>query len=101
MAVKDCSRTISATAPVVLMERLDLGWVTRVLPASTSSSSGSAMVWVNIILLAKSRTNAFPPVTPILGAIIADQYLGKYNTILIFAAVYWVGLLILWASALP
>ncbi|GAB7326886.1 hypothetical protein MBLNU13_g10807t1 [Cladosporium sp. NU13] len=40
-------------------------------------------------------------VTPILGAIIADQYLGKYNTILIFAGVYWIGLLILWASALP
>jgi POT family proton-dependent oligopeptide transporter len=40
-------------------------------------------------------------VTPILGAVIADQYLGKYNTILVFAGVYWVGLLILWASALP
>lgn len=51
--------------------------------------------------LAKIFANNFPPVTPILGAIIADQYLGKYNTILIFAGVYWVGLLILWASALP
>ena len=40
-------------------------------------------------------------VTPILGAIIADQYLGKYKTILIFCGVYWVGLLILWATALP
>lgn len=30
-------------------------------------------------------------VTPILGAIIADQYLGKYNTILVFAVIYWVG----------
>lgn len=40
-------------------------------------------------------------VTPILGAIIADQYLGKYNTILVFAAVYWVGLLVLWTTALP
>jgi POT family proton-dependent oligopeptide transporter len=40
-------------------------------------------------------------VTPILGAVIADQYLGKYNTILVFAAVYWVGLLVLWTTALP
>lgn len=40
-------------------------------------------------------------VTPILGAIISDQYLGKYKTILIFAGVYWVGLLILWTTSLP
>ncbi|KAK2596154.1 peptide transporter ptr2 [Conoideocrella luteorostrata] len=40
-------------------------------------------------------------VTPILGAIISDQYLGKYKTILIFCGVYWVGLLILWTSSLP
>ncbi|CEJ81805.1 hypothetical protein VHEMI01915 [[Torrubiella] hemipterigena] len=40
-------------------------------------------------------------ITPILGAIIADQYLGKYKTILIFACVYWVGLIILWTTALP
>jgi len=40
-------------------------------------------------------------VTPILGAIIADQYLGKYNTILYFALVYICGLLILVTTALP
>ncbi|KAI5461953.1 POT family protein [Mariannaea sp. PMI_226] len=40
-------------------------------------------------------------VTPILGAIIADQYLGKYKTILIFCAFYWVGLVILWTTSLP
>lgn len=40
-------------------------------------------------------------VTPILGAIISDQYLGKYKTILIFCGVYWVGLLILWVTSLP
>lgn len=39
--------------------------------------------------------------TPILGAIIADQYLGKYNTILIFCFVYIVGLLILTLTSLP
>jgi POT family proton-dependent oligopeptide transporter len=40
-------------------------------------------------------------VTPILGAIVADQYLGKYNTILVFAGIYWVGLIILWTTSLP
>ncbi|KAF6822479.1 MFS peptide transporter [Colletotrichum plurivorum] len=40
-------------------------------------------------------------VTPILGAIIADQYLGKYKTILVFCAFYWLGLVILWTTSLP
>jgi proton-dependent oligopeptide transporter, POT family len=40
-------------------------------------------------------------VTPIIGAIVADNYLGKYNTILIFALIYMVGLLILFLTALP
>lgn len=40
-------------------------------------------------------------VTPILGAIIADQYLGKYKTILVFCAFYWIGLVVLWTTALP
>lgn len=40
-------------------------------------------------------------VTPILGAIIADQYLGKYNTIVIFCCVYIVGLIILTCTSIP
>ncbi|KAM0513126.1 hypothetical protein ACHAPE_008164 [Trichoderma viride] len=40
-------------------------------------------------------------VTPILGAIISDQYLGKYKTIMLFCCVYWVGLVILWTTSLP
>jgi POT family proton-dependent oligopeptide transporter len=40
-------------------------------------------------------------VTPILGAIIADQYLGKYNTIVIFCMVYILGLLILTLTSIP
>ncbi|KAF2442163.1 peptide transporter PTR2-A [Karstenula rhodostoma CBS 690.94] len=40
-------------------------------------------------------------VTPIFGAIIADQYLGKYNTILIFCFVYIAGLLILTITSVP
>jgi POT family proton-dependent oligopeptide transporter len=35
------------------------------------------------------------------GAIIADQYLGKYNTIVIFCGVYIIGLLILTLTSLP
>jgi POT family proton-dependent oligopeptide transporter len=40
-------------------------------------------------------------VTPIFGAIVADQYLGKYNTILIFSFVYMAGLLILVTTSIP
>ncbi|KAG2184377.1 hypothetical protein INT43_000286 [Umbelopsis isabellina] len=40
-------------------------------------------------------------VTPILGGIIADQYLGKYRTILIFGIIYAVGLLILTLTSIP
>merc|ERR1712093_664748 len=40
-------------------------------------------------------------VTPILGAVVADQYLGKYKTLIIFACVYIVGLLILVLTSLP
>ncbi|SAM07058.1 hypothetical protein [Absidia glauca] len=40
-------------------------------------------------------------VTPIIGAIIADQYLGKYKTIVLFAGIYMVGLVILTTTASP
>ncbi|ODH37336.1 hypothetical protein ACO22_02611 [Paracoccidioides brasiliensis] len=40
-------------------------------------------------------------VTPIFGAIVADQYLGKYLAILCFCLVYIVGLLILFLTSLP
>lgn len=40
-------------------------------------------------------------VTPIIGAIIADQYWGKYKTILVFACIYFLGLVILTASSIP
>ena len=40
-------------------------------------------------------------VTPVAGAIIADQYLGKYKTILCSSVVYIAGLLILFLTSLP
>lgn len=40
-------------------------------------------------------------VTPLLGGFIADQYLGKYKTILTFASVYLCGLLILVCTSIP
>ncbi|KAI5290041.1 peptide transporter ptr2 [Ascosphaera aggregata] len=40
-------------------------------------------------------------VTPILGAIIADQYIGKLNAIIIFASVYICGLVVLFVTSLP
>lgn len=39
--------------------------------------------------------------TPIIGAIVADQYLGKYKTIVLFCGVYLVGLLILVCTSIP
>ncbi|CAO3596059.1 unnamed protein product [Absidia cylindrospora] len=40
-------------------------------------------------------------ITPIIGAIIADSYWGKYKTILYFSIIYFVGLLILTLSSIP
>ncbi|RIA96011.1 di/tri peptide transporter 2 [Glomus cerebriforme] len=40
-------------------------------------------------------------VTPLIGAAIADQYLGRFNTILMFCLVYMVGLTILTTTAIP
>ncbi|KAF2134439.1 DNA repair helicase, partial [Dothidotthia symphoricarpi CBS 119687] len=40
-------------------------------------------------------------VTPIAGAIVADQYLGKYVTIKWFSVVYMVGIMILFVTSLP
>lgn len=40
-------------------------------------------------------------VTPIIGAIVADQYLGKYKTIVMFCGVYLCGLLILVCTSIP
>ena len=40
-------------------------------------------------------------ITPIIGAIIADQMLGKYKTILVFACIYFVGLLVLTLTSIP
>ncbi|CAG8641797.1 43868_t:CDS:2 [Gigaspora margarita] len=40
-------------------------------------------------------------ITPIFGAILADQYIGRYNTIVMFCGVYMVGLVILTLTAIP
>jgi len=53
---------------------------------------------------ATAMTNAFQLwcyVTPVAGAIVADQYLGKYWTIYYSALVYIVGILILFLTSLP
>lgn len=46
-------------------------------------------------------TSCRTAVTPIFGAIIADQYVGKYKAILYFCFVYIVGLLVLLLTSIP
>ncbi|KAI8085799.1 POT family-domain-containing protein [Gilbertella persicaria] len=40
-------------------------------------------------------------ITPIFGAIVADQFWGKYKTILVFSFVYIIGLIILTLTSIP
>ncbi|KAI8974397.1 POT family-domain-containing protein [Pilobolus umbonatus] len=40
-------------------------------------------------------------VTPVLGAVIADQYWGKYKTILVFSFIYFAGLVVLTMTSIP
>lgn len=40
-------------------------------------------------------------VTPIIGAIVADSWLGRYNAIVLFALIYVVGLVIIFVTSLP
>lgn len=40
-------------------------------------------------------------ITPIFGAIVADQFWGKYKTILVFSVIYFIGLVILTLTAIP
>jgi len=49
----------------------------------------------------KKSSSKLNSVTPIGGAIVAAQYLGKYKTIVWFAGIYIVGLLILFLTSLP
>ncbi|KAK4141755.1 MFS peptide transporter [Dichotomopilus funicola] len=46
-------------------------------------------------------SNFFMYVTAIIGAVVADQYLGRFRAIVLFAGIYSIGLLILWTTALP
>jgi chromosome transmission fidelity protein 1 len=39
--------------------------------------------------------------TPVMGAVVADQYLGKYRTIKWFSTVYMIGIVILFVTSLP
>lgn len=40
-------------------------------------------------------------VTPILGGIVADAWLGRYNAIMLFAMIYLCGLIIIFTTSLP
>lgn len=40
-------------------------------------------------------------VTPIIGAIVADAWLGRYNAIMLFACIYLCGLIVIFTTSLP
>jgi len=40
-------------------------------------------------------------VTPIIGAIVADAWLGRYNAIMLFACIYLCGLVVIFTTSLP
>ncbi|KAL1953755.1 hypothetical protein VTO42DRAFT_2286 [Malbranchea cinnamomea] len=40
-------------------------------------------------------------ITSVLGGIVADQYLGKYNALVVFATAYLIGVIILFVTSLP
>lgn len=53
---------------------------------------------------ATALTNFFQAwcyITPTIGAVVADQYLGKYLTIVYFSLIYMVGILVLFLTSLP
>lgn len=77
-------------------------WVIKLPLAFRPSFNFGAIVRTNLSILVAIRIRLTQfAVTPILGAIIADQYLGKYKTIVLFAGVYIVGLLVLLFTSLP
>lgn len=39
--------------------------------------------------------------SPLIGAVVADQYMGRYNTIMLFAMIYAIGLLVLVTTSIP
>ncbi|TPX53674.1 hypothetical protein PhCBS80983_g06242 [Powellomyces hirtus] len=39
--------------------------------------------------------------TPLIGAVVADQYLGKYRTILVFSVIYMLGWIVLTITSIP
>ncbi|KAF8470833.1 POT family-domain-containing protein [Kalaharituber pfeilii] len=45
--------------------------------------------------------NLWSYVSPLIGAVVADQYMGRYNTIMLFAVIYVLGLLILVTTSIP
>lgn len=67
-----------------------------------SSDSGVMLLHVSHERMRKT-INSIPnnPPVIVIGGMIADQYLGKINTILAFSAIYMVGLIILTATSAP
>ncbi|KAK9763732.1 hypothetical protein K7432_009343 [Basidiobolus ranarum] len=70
-------------------------------PAGNPDQAGALGKGQSTSTALKQFFTFFCYLTPLLGAVIADQYLGKYKTILIFSIVYMVGWLIVTVTSIP
>ncbi|ORY00039.1 PTR2-domain-containing protein [Basidiobolus meristosporus CBS 931.73] len=70
-------------------------------PPNDPNQAGALGKGQSVSTALKQFFTFFCYLTPLFGAVIADQYLGKYKTILIFSIIYMLGWLILTITAIP
>ncbi|KAG0174905.1 peptide transporter ptr2 [Apophysomyces sp. BC1021] len=70
-------------------------------PTSPEDSAGMLDRGQSVATALQSFFTFFCYFTPVLGAVVADQYIGRYWTILVFSTVYMIGWLILTTTATP
>ncbi|ORY01228.1 PTR2-domain-containing protein [Basidiobolus meristosporus CBS 931.73] len=70
-------------------------------PAGDPNQAGALNKGQSVSTALKQFFTFFCYLTPLIGAVISDQYLGKYKTILIFSIVYMIGWLIVTVTAIP
>src|ERR1700753_2201401 len=83
----------------VYLHNVGLGQATAT--AVTSIFSCWCVSRVSLLNLRHSRLITVQYLTSVAGAVVADQYLGKYKTIVLFSSFYLIGLVILVVTSFP